>query len=186
MSIISGVKFAKKILYLWLINRGGQNSSRLKSGPDYLVFLSRFFSGNCLVQTKSRFESGFYLDKFYFYFEKMSRLCPDSNLDFVWTRQFPEKNLDSIWTILKNKNEFCPDWIRNRFGKMGIHGPIKIKETMDRPENSDPWTTQNIGIHAKNTGINGRFRNIRIHGRFRNIGIHGPIKNIEIHEPVRI
>ena len=72
------------------------------------------------------------------------------------------------------------------FGKKGIHGPIKIKETMDRPENSDPWTTQNIGIHAKNTGINGRFRNIRIYGRFRNIGIHGPIKNIEIHGPVRI
>ena len=82
----------KSLRILKLICRGGQNSSRLKSGPDYLVFLSRFFSGNCLVQTKSRFESGFNLDKFYFYFEIMSRLCPDSNLDFVWTRQFPEKN----------------------------------------------------------------------------------------------
>ena len=118
--------------------RGGQNSSRFKSGPDYLVFLSRFFSGNCLVQTKSRFESGFYLDKFYFYFEKMSRLCPDLNL-------VQKKKLDSIWIILKNKNESCPDWIRTRiwilsgqgiFRKKG-GGPIRIKGSMDRPGNSD-------------------------------------------------
>ena len=77
------------------------------------------FPEKCLVQTKSRFESGFSLDKIRFYFSKLSRLNPDffwtrfkwtqsgyffkikikfvqnpdSNLDFVLTRQFPEKKL---------------------------------------------------------------------------------------------
>ena len=41
---------------------------------------------------------------------------------------------------------FCLD--KTFFGKKGIHGPINIKETMDQPENSDPWTDKNIEIHG--------------------------------------
>ena len=44
----------------FVITRGGQKSPR-------------FFSGKSLVQTKSRFEPGFSLDKIHFYLQK----CPD-------------------------------------------------------------------------------------------------------------
>jgi len=43
----------------------------------------------------------------------------------------PEKNLDSVWTISKNKNEFCPDWIRTR---------IWILSWQDISREQDLWT----------------------------------------------
>ena len=49
-------------LFFWFETRGGQNSSRLKSGPDYL-------DKPVIIWTNPRFFSG-----------------PDRNLDFVWTK----------------------------------------------------------------------------------------------------
>ena len=81
--------------------------------------VAQIFSGKSLVQTKSRFESGFSLDKIHFYLQK----CPDRVQILFW----PRKSLDLGCTILKNKNKFCRDsnldfvWSRlfqEKFGRL--------------------------------------------------------------------
>ena len=106
-------------LHFWKPEFGEWSSAdSVRPGPDesprplkplskLFRFLSRFFSEKWLVQTKSRFESGFSLDKTYF--SEFSRLNPDFFLDQIqiWKRSghfwkikinfdqtFSRKNLD--------------------------------------------------------------------------------------------
>ena len=58
----------------------------IRAGPWIPLFWSvhrSCFPEKCLVQTKSRFESGFSLDKIRFYFSKLSRLNPDFFLNQI-------------------------------------------------------------------------------------------------------
>ena len=71
------------------------------------------FPEKCLVQTKSRFESGFSLDKSRFYFSKLSRLNPDFFLDQIqiWTQsgQFFKIKIKFVQIESRFKSGFCLD-----------------------------------------------------------------------------
>ena len=96
-----------------------------KSCPDYLVCLSRFFSGKCLVQTEYRFESGFSLDKIYFYFSEMSRSYPDLNLvqKIIWIQsgQFCKIKTNFVQTESRLESGFCLDLLRLTWILSGLH-----------------------------------------------------------------
>ena len=66
-----------------------------------------------LVQTKSRFESGFSLDKIHFNFSEFSRLNPDYFLDQIqiWIRSghFWKIKINFVQTESRLKSVFCLD-----------------------------------------------------------------------------
>ena len=98
----------------WMLGtRGGQKSSRFKSGPDYLEKSVQIFFW-------SRLKSGFCLEKIHFFHPDSSRLNPDKNLEIVWTRWKPDFCLDFNWTNLGTENyrptyKWTRKWTRKSF-----------------------------------------------------------------------